>query len=113
VMNQPFRAVVTGTLLAIAFQSSTAVTLLVGSFAGSGIVSGLVGQLAVRGAEVGSALVVRLLRLDLAMLMPACYVAGTGMFMATEHRKWRQLGRIDRKSTRLNSSHVKISYAVF
>lgn len=94
VMNQPFMAVVTGTLLAIAFQSSTAVTLLVSSFAGSGIVSGLVGQLAVRGAEVGSALVVRLLRLDLAMLIPACFVAGTGMFMATEHRKWRQLGRI-------------------
>src|SRR5690606_40426816 len=27
-------------------------------------------------------------------------------------RQWRELG-VDRKSTRLNSSHVKISYAVF
>src|SRR5690349_23120342 len=26
---------------------------------------------------------------------------------------WRRLGRRDRKSTRLNSSHVEISYAVF
>src|SRR5690606_40905875 len=26
---------------------------------------------------------------------------------------WRQSNRLDRKSTRLNSSHVKISYAVF
>src|SRR5690606_41501617 len=26
---------------------------------------------------------------------------------------WRQVYRVDRKSTRLNSSHVKISYAVF
>src|SRR5690606_39342536 len=28
-------------------------------------------------------------------------------------RSWRPAGRGDRKSTRLNSSHVKISYAVF
>src|SRR5207302_8677558 len=27
--------------------------------------------------------------------------------------KWKENVRIDRKSTRLNSSHVKISYAVF
>src|SRR5690606_40444288 len=27
--------------------------------------------------------------------------------------EWSLLGRLDRKSTRLNSSHVKISYAVF
>src|SRR5690606_40337123 len=26
---------------------------------------------------------------------------------------WQGTGRVDRKSTRLNSSHVKISYAVF
>ena len=49
-MRNPFMAVLAGTGLAIAFQSSTAVTLLVGSFAGAGIVSGLSGQLAV--AEV-------------------------------------------------------------
>src|SRR5690606_40856007 len=29
------------------------------------------------------------------------------------HRRIRRRGRSDRKSTRLNSSHVKISYAVF
>src|SRR5690349_24049524 len=30
-----------------------------------------------------------------------------------ERRSWRSLRRLDRKSTRLNSSHVEISYAVF
>jgi len=93
-MSNPFMAVVVGTALAIALQSSTAVTLLVGSFAGAGIVSGIAGQLAVRGAEVGSALVVKLLSFDLSLLVPVCLVVGTVMFMATERRSWRQIGRI-------------------
>jgi len=93
-MGNPLLAVLAGTSLAIALQSSTAVTLLVGSFAGSGFVSGMAGQLAVRGAEVGSALVVKLLTFDLTALVPVCLVSGTLMFMTTEQRKWRQLGRI-------------------
>lgn len=93
-MRNPLAAIATGAGLAIALQSSTAVTLLVGSFAGSGIVSGMAGQLAVRGAEIGSALVVRLLTFDLTLLVPVCLAAGTTMFMATEKRAWRQLGRI-------------------
>ena len=93
-MRSPLMAILTGTGLAILLQSSTAVTLLVSSFAGLGIVSGLSGQLAVRGAEIGSALVVKLLTLDLSLLVPVCLAAGTAMFMATERRTWRQLGRI-------------------
>ena len=69
-------------------------TLLVGSFAGAGIVSGMAGQLAVRGAEIGSALVVRLLSFDLTLLVPIALVAGTTMFLATERRNWQQFGRI-------------------
>jgi phosphate:Na+ symporter len=93
-MRNPIMAVLAGTALAIAFQSSTAVTLLVGSFAGAGIVSGMAGQLAVRGAEIGSALVVKLLSFDLTLLVPVALVAGTTMFLATERRDWRQFGRI-------------------
>lgn len=93
-MRNPVAAVLTGVALAIALQSSTAVTLLVGSFAGAGIVSGMSGQLAVRGAEIGSALVVKLLSFDLSLLVPGCLAAGTAMFMATERRAWRQAGRI-------------------
>jgi len=93
-MRNPIMAVLAGCGLAIALQSSTAVTLLVGSFAGAGIVSGAAGQLAVRGAEIGSALVAKLLTFDLSLLVPLCLVAGTVMFMATERRDWRQSGRI-------------------
>ena len=93
-MRNPIMAVLAGIALAIAFQSSTAVTLLVGSFAGAGIVSGMAGQLAVRGAEIGSALVVKLLSFDLALLVPIALVAGTTMFLATERRNWQQFGRI-------------------
>lgn len=93
-MRNPLMAVIAGGALSIALQSSTAVTLLIASFAGSGIVGGLSGQLAVRGAEVGSALVVRLLSFDLSLLVPICLAVGTVMFMATERRSWRQVGRI-------------------
>lgn len=93
-MDNPVLAMVVGLMLAIALQSSTAVTLLIGSFAGSGIVTGIAGILAVRGAEVGSALLVKLLSLDLSLVMPLCLLAGTTIFMATEQRQWRQSGRI-------------------
>jgi phosphate:Na+ symporter len=93
-MRNPVMAVLAGCGLAVALQSSTAVTLLVGSFAGAGIVSGAAGQLAVRGAEIGSALVAKLLTFDLTLLVPLCLIAGTVMFMATERRDWRQMGRI-------------------
>ncbi|MEI9400915.1 Na/Pi cotransporter family protein [Mesorhizobium argentiipisi] len=93
-MRNPIMAVLAGCGLAVALQSSTAVTLLVGSFAGAGIVSGAAGQLAVRGAEIGSALVAKLLTFDLTLLVPLCLIAGTVMFMATERRDWRQMGRI-------------------
>ncbi|MDP3897408.1 MAG: Na/Pi cotransporter family protein, partial [Mesorhizobium sp.] len=93
-LRNPVLAVLAGAGLSIAFQSSTAVTLLVSSFAGSGVVSGLSGQLAVRGAEIGSALAVKLLSLDLTLLVPICLAVGTTIFMTTERREWRQFGRI-------------------
>ena len=72
-MRNPMLAVLAGTgARHRASRASTAVTLLVGSFAGAGIVSGLAGQLAVRGAEIGSALVVKLLTFDLSLLVPVC-----------------------------------------
>lgn len=94
VIKRPILAVGFGMALAIVLQSSTAVTLLVGSFVGSGFVSGIAGLMAVRGAEVGSALVVKILNYDLTLLVPICILAGTIIFMTTERRDWRQNGRI-------------------
>ncbi|UUP19893.1 Na/Pi cotransporter family protein [Nitratireductor thuwali] len=93
-LGNPFLAALTGLAMAVALQSSTAVTLLIGSFAGLGIVTGLSGILAVRGAEVGSALVVKVLSFDLTLLVPVCLLTGTVIFLTTERRQWRQIGRI-------------------
>ncbi len=93
-MQNPLLSIAFGLILAIALQSSTAVTLLVGSFVGSGIVSGVAGLMAVRGGELGSALVVKILSYDLTLLVPLCLVSGTAIFMTTERRDWRQIGRI-------------------
>ena len=93
-LRNPLLAVGAGAALAIAFQSATAVSLLVGSFAGSGIVSGGAGLVAVLGADLGSAIVVRLLSFDLTLLVPVALFSGTAIFLATERRAWRQFGRI-------------------
>lgn len=94
VMSNPFFSVLFGLFMAIVLQSSTAVTLLVGSFVGSNFVSGVAGLMAVRGGELGSALVVKILSYNLTALVPLCLIIGTFIFMTTEKRDWRQLGRI-------------------
>jgi phosphate:Na+ symporter len=93
-VRNPVAAILAGAALAIALQSATAVGLLVGSFVGSGFVGGTAGLLAVLGADLGSAIVVKILSFDLQLLVPLCLVAGTTMFLATERRDWRQFGRI-------------------
>ena len=93
-LKNPLLAVLGGALLAIALQSATAVSLLVASFSGAGVVGGTAGLLAVLGADLGSALVVKLLSFDLSILVPLTILAGTTMFLSTERRDWRQFGRI-------------------
>ncbi|GAA4161919.1 Na/Pi cotransporter family protein [Shinella granuli] len=93
-LSNPIIATLAGALLAICFQSATAVSILVGSFVGSGIVGGSSGLIAVLGADLGSALVVRLLSFDLSLLVPIATFAGTTIFLVTENRIWKQFGRI-------------------
>ena len=93
-LRNPILAVLGGALLAIALQSATAVSLLVASFSGAGVVGGTAGLLAVLGADLGSALVVKLLSFDLSILVPLSILSGTTMFLSTERRDWRQFGRI-------------------
>ncbi|GAA5097397.1 Na/Pi cotransporter family protein [Bartonella acomydis] len=94
VISKPFFAVSFGLFAAMTLQSSTAITLLVGSFVESGFISGLAGLMAVRGGELGSALVVKILSYDLTIVVPLCLLIGTCIFMTTEKRDWRQIGRI-------------------
>src|SRR5699024_11820149 len=44
---------------------------------------------------------------------PPCYVEVAGNTLTTANYHKGSVGLLDRKSTRLNSSHVSISYAVF
>ncbi|MBX4335076.1 Na/Pi cotransporter family protein [Bartonella raoultii] len=94
VISNPFFAISFGLFTAMILQSSTAITLLVGSFVESGFVSGLAGLMAVRGGELGSAFVVKILSYNLTIVVPLCLLTGTCIFMTTEKREWRQIGRI-------------------
>ncbi|WP_375660732.1 Na/Pi cotransporter family protein [Bartonella sp. CL71SXKL] len=94
VISKPLFAVSFGLFTAMILQSSTAITLLVGSFVESGFVSGVAGLMAVRGGELGSAIVVKILTYDLTLVVPLCLLIGTCIFMTTEKREWRQIGRI-------------------
>ncbi|MDN5787664.1 Na/Pi cotransporter family protein [Pseudorhodobacter sp.] len=83
-----------GTLLAVIMQSSTAVGMLVAGFVASGIITVATGIAARMGAELGSALVVKILSFDLSGLIPLLLLIGATMFLKFESRKIRQTGRI-------------------
>jgi len=93
-LRNPLYAVGFGGLMAIALQSSTAVVLLISSFVSSGFVSAAGGLMAVRGGELGSALLTKILILDLNALVPILLIFGTFIFLTTKRREWRQFGRI-------------------
>src|SRR5690349_23113107 len=65
-----------------------------------------------RGGAAGAARRTHLAGRERAVRAAVLRAAGDGVRHA-EHPVGRQCLRLDRKSTRLNSSHVEISYAVF
>ncbi len=83
-----------GIVLAIILQSSAAVALLAAGFAASGMLSFGMGLSIVLGGDLGSALIIQLLSFRLDWLVPLLLAAGGWLFVKTETRKWRQLGRI-------------------
>ena len=80
--------------LAVVLQSSTAVGLLAAGFAASGILGIAAGLAAMIGADLGSALVVKVLSYDLSELVPLLILSGSVMFLKFESRALRQWGRI-------------------
>lgn len=83
-----------GMALAVVLQSSTAVGVLAAGFAASGILGVSAGVAALIGADLGSALVVKILSFDLSWLIPVLMIAGTTLFLKFEARSVRQSGRI-------------------
>ncbi|MFZ9133013.1 MAG: Na/Pi cotransporter family protein [Gemmobacter sp.] len=83
-----------GLALAVLFQSATAVGILSAGFVAGGSLSAGAALVAVLGADLGSALVVRFLAFDLTGLVPVLILSGAVMFLKFERRGMRQAGRI-------------------
>lgn len=83
-----------GVLTAAALQSSTAVVLLVSGFAATGVM-GVTGSLAVvLGADLGTAVAVQFLSLEIAWLVPVLLVTGGLLFLKGSARVVKQVGRV-------------------
>ncbi|MGR3760949.1 Na/Pi cotransporter family protein [Roseobacteraceae bacterium NS-SX3] len=80
--------------LAVVLQSSAAVALLSAGFAASGYLSFPAGLAIVLGGDLGSALIIQILSFKLDWLVPVLLAAGGYLFVKTEAKKARQLGRI-------------------
>ena len=93
-LKNPLLAAGSGMVLAIMFQSATAVGLLISGFAGQELISVTSGIIALLGADLGSSIAVRLLSFDLSDLVPLLIFIGTFTHMATSSRNWQQSGRI-------------------
>ncbi len=87
-------AFVSGLGTAATLQSSAATALLTVAFATTGLLATAPGLAVMLGADVGSTLVVQALSFDIAWLAPALIFVGVLLFLSTEQRKPRQLGRI-------------------
>lgn len=83
-----------GMVLAVVLQSSTAVGILAAGFVTSGILTVPTGIAALLGADLGSALVVKILSFDLSGFIPVLLLVGATMFLKFEARTIRQTGRI-------------------
>lgn len=83
-----------GMILAMVLQSSAAVTLLTAGFVGTGLLGFATALAIVLGGDLGSALVIRILSFDLNWLVPVLLGMGGWLFIKSQQRSWRQLGRI-------------------
>lgn len=88
------RAAAVGAGVAVFLQSSTAVAILAAGFAASGALTLATGLAMMLGADLGSALVVQILSVDLHWLIPVLLLAGGALFFRGTSRKFRQGGRI-------------------
>ncbi len=88
------KAAAGGAVMAIALQSSTAVAILACGFAASGVLALPVGLSLLLGADLGSALVVRVLSFDLGWLLPVCLFVGGVMHLKLPGPKVRDTGRM-------------------
>jgi len=87
-------AAVFGTLLAAVMQSSLAVAIMVSGLFGSSMISFELGLAAILGADLGSALVILFLSLDIRWLAPLMLLVGGLLFLKSEKLTLKQVGRV-------------------
>lgn len=83
-----------GVFAALTLQSATAVLALVAGFSGAQAFSATAGLSVLLGADLGSALVVKLMTLNTSALMPLFLLAGVVLFLRGATGEIRQSGRI-------------------
>ena len=88
------RAAAIGAVVAAVLQSSTAVGVLAAGFASAGVLTVATGIAMLLGADVGSALVVQVLTINLSWVPPLLLIAGGALFFKGTSRTLKQLGRI-------------------
>ena len=88
------RLALTGVMLAIILQSSAAVTLLVAGFSGTSAIGFFAGMAIVLGGDLGSALLIRVLTLDIQWIAPVLLGVGGFLFLKTQGPMLKQAGRI-------------------
>ncbi len=87
-------AATSGIFAALLLQSATAVLALIAGFSGSHAFSATVGTAVLLGADLGSALVVKLITLNTSALMPLFLLSGVVLFLRGAVAEIRQIGRI-------------------
>lgn len=88
------RAFFTGLGVTLALQSSTATGLMAASFAATGLLSLLPGFMLMLGANVGTAIVARMLAFPIHFLAPLLMIAGVFGFRAAKRSRQRNLARV-------------------
>jgi phosphate:Na+ symporter len=87
-------AAASGTVLAVLLQSSTAVAMLASGLSASGYLTLNTSLAVLLGADLGSALVVRVLSFDLGWLSPLLLAAGGLLYLKGSNDRPRELGRM-------------------
>ena len=87
------RATLAGLALAAIMQSSVAVAMLVAGFVGADTLSFQIGLPAMLGADLGSALVIQFLSMEISWLAPLLLVIGGLLFLKNQSALPKQIGR--------------------
>ncbi|MGE8177203.1 Na/Pi cotransporter family protein [Pseudomonas fluorescens] len=93
-MSKRWLAFIAGILVTAMVQSSNATAMLVTSFVGQGLMALTPALATMLGADVGTALMARVLTLDLSWLSPLLIFLGVIFFLSRKQTRAGQLGRV-------------------